>query len=258
MPKHAVKGAGRYHYYVSEALQTGEAASPESTTAASGLRLPAGEIERVVSERVHDLLNDAAMLFELISPLVTDGTIQRHMLDRAKEIARVWSERSGIERRGLLKQIITQIFITPAQVDLHVETGALVALLGGCASEGPQPHVLSVAVKLQRNGHEMRLLVEGVAVGPAADPTLIRLIARSMMLRDKLFASGLSVGALAAREGIGGSYLTRVLRLAFLAPDIVAAILNGRQPVGLTAEKLVRDSRLPLAWAEQKQILGFG
>ena len=47
------------------------------------------------------------------------------------------------------------------------------------------------------------------------------------------------------------------MRLNYLAPDIVVAILNGRQPVGLTAHKLMADTRLPLEWSEQRTTLGF-
>jgi len=42
-----------------------------------------------------------------------------------------------------------------------------------------------------------------------------------------------------------------------LAPDIIAAIASGRQPVGLTATKLLGDTRLPLGWVEQRIALGF-
>jgi hypothetical protein len=47
------------------------------------------------------------------------------------------------------------------------------------------------------------------------------------------------------------------MRLAFLAPDIVEAILDGRQPLELTAERLIRNSRLPISWPEQRRALGF-
>jgi site-specific DNA recombinase len=60
-----------------------------------------------------------------------------------------------------------------------------------------------------------------------------------------------------AQERIGAPYATRLMRLNFLAPDIVVAILNGRQPVGLTARKLMADTRLPLEWPEQRAALGF-
>jgi hypothetical protein len=59
-------------------------------------------------------------------------------------------------------------------------------------------------------------------------------------------------------EGISRSYLTRVARLAFLVPDIVGAILEGRQPTSLTAARLIRITQLPLDWSEQRKALGFG
>ena len=77
-------------------------------------------------------------------------------------------------------------------------------------------------------------------------------------MRDRLLRDGLSVRELARQENLNSSYVSRIIRLAFLAPEIVTAILKGRQPIELTAEKLVRNSRLPLCWAEQRQQLGFG
>ena len=51
--------------------------------------------------------------------------------------------------------------------------------------------------------------------------------------------------------------MTRLLRLTFLAPDIVTRILTGRHPPELTARKLMTDTRLPLDWNEQRALLGF-
>ena len=62
-----------------------------------------------------------------------------------------------------------------------------------------------------------------------------------------------SVDALAARMGVGSSYVGRHLNLALLAPDIVEAILMGREPDGLSLDKLYR---LPVEWAEQRRELG--
>ena len=63
--------------------------------------------------------------------------------------------------------------------------------------------------------------------------------------------------ALAKQEGVSPSYFTRLVRLSYLAPDITRAILDGRQPRGLTADKLLVQSRLPLAWHDQRTLLGF-
>ena len=58
-------------------------------------------------------------------------------------------------------------------------------------------------------------------------------------------------------RGVSASYFTRLVRLSYLAPDIAQAILDGRQPRDLTADKLLAHSRLPLAWHEQRSVLGF-
>ena len=101
------------------------------------------------------------------------------------------------------------------------------------------------------------MLVEGASGAVEPDATLIKLILRAQQLRDRMRTERLGVADLAVAEGVTTSYITRIIRLGFLAPDIVTAILNGRQPVGLTANKLANDSRLPLGWTDQRQVLGF-
>lgn len=55
--------------------------------------------------------------------------------------------------------------------------------------------------------------------------------------------------------GISGQHVARLLPLAWLAPDIVEAILNGSQAMGLTVERLL--TKLPMDWAEQRRVFGF-
>ena len=62
---------------------------------------------------------------------------------------------------------------------------------------------------------------------------------------------------LAEHHGIDQGNVSRRLPLAFLAPDIVEAILQGRQPIELTAARMLRIRDLPLSWAEQRQRLGI-
>ena len=56
-------------------------------------------------------------------------------------------------------------------------------------------------------------------------------------------------------RSVSPSYFTRLVRLNYLAPDIIEAILDGRQPRDLTADKLLAHSRLPLGWHEQRTVL---
>ena len=90
------------------------------------------------------------------------------------------------------------------------------------------------------------------------DRRLIKLLIRAHRFNAALASSdGVPFAALAKQEGVSPSYFTRLVRLSYLAPDITRAILDGRQPRGLTADKLLVQSRLPLAWHDQRTLLGF-
>ena len=86
------------------------------------------------------------------------------------------------------------------------------------------------------------------------DARLIKLLLRARRFNATLAqGEGVPFAALADREGVSRSYFTRLVRLSYLAPDITQAILDGRQPPDLTAEKLLEHSRLPLAWASPRK-----
>ena len=63
-----------------------------------------------------------------------------------------------------------------------------------------------------------------------------------------------SLHDLAKRDGVSRRYIRRLVSLAFLSPQLVEAILQGRQPILLTATRLT-DLDLPLDWAEQHRLL---
>ncbi|MBF0177971.1 MAG: hypothetical protein HQL63_14155 [Magnetococcales bacterium] len=73
----------------------------------------------------------------------------------------------------------------------------------------------------------------------------------------KMLESGkvASMRELAEQEKLDGSYVSRILRLTLLAPDIINAILDGRQPESLTLADLMEP--LPMLWSEQRERLGF-
>ncbi len=66
-----------------------------------------------------------------------------------------------------------------------------------------------------------------------------------------------SIRALARELDLDHRHVTRALPLAFLAPNIIRAILDGRQPVHMTARKLERMDALPIRWDDQRAALGF-
>lgn len=102
----------------------------------------------------------------------------------------------------------------------------------------------------------MRLVVDDGSEPANVNPGLVRLLLRAHVIRARLLEEpSLTLKEIAAEEGISSSYATRLLRLAFLAPDIVTAILNGRHPPQVTANRLMDDTRLPLDWTTQRELL---
>jgi AraC-like DNA-binding protein len=89
--------------------------------------------------------------------------------------------------------------------------------------------------------------------GPsAADTTLVKALARAFRWRRMMEAGGYgTIDDLAAAAKINESYVSRLLRLTLLAPDIVEAILDGRQPVGITLPALMEP--FPVEWEGQRQ-----
>ena len=116
--------------------------------------------------------------------------------------------------------------------------------------------ILTVRARLKRTGIEMRMVVEDGSAPATIDGTLVRLLVRAHAIRVRLLQDpSLTLREIAAEEGVVSSYLSRLVRLAFLAPDIVTAILNGRHPPQLTANRLMDDTRLPLDWSGQRALL---
>lgn len=91
------------------------------------------------------------------------------------------------------------------------------------------------------------------------DPSLIKLIVRAHQARGALAdPANSSIEAAAASMKLSGQYVCSLLGLSYLAPDITAAILDGRKPAHLNRQFLVRVNNLPIDWTSQREMLGFG
>jgi len=121
-------------------------------------------------------------------------------------------------------------------------------------SRTPIPETVTLNVPfrvVKRGGRKEMQLPEGVKQPRRTDNTLVKALARAFRWKQ-LLESGefATIAELAEREGIAPSYMTRVLRLTLLAPDIVEAILDGRQGSGATLSKLLEP--FPGDWRDQR------
>ena len=254
---HAVKRAARYRYYVSRPLIT-----RERTVHVAGLRIPAGEIEQLVTSRLRQWLLNPGSIYH--ATRLADLSKQRQLSMRAAEIGNRWPQLPATRQRALLTALIERIDIRTDRIDILLRPTRLGAFLDVApplpSAAEDQAQILSVPAQLRRCGREITMLIDATDQFATAKPDarLIKLLIRAQRFNTTLLGSdGVPFSELAKREGVSPSYFTRLIRLSYLVPDITQAILDGHQPPGLTADKLLAHSRLPLAWQDQRTLLGF-
>ncbi len=256
-PTHASKRGRRYRYYISKRLMH------DADRHHDGWRLPARELEEVVVTRILELLRNPQQLFEALGAVGQRPASLDRIMRQAELAATELVEGNDKGRHDTLREVVFRVEISTLSVTIKLGRSNLAKMLK-IPSVPIDPHVdelvtLTAPVERRRRGVEARLVIPGSAEPRARpDPQLCDLIAQAHLWFEEI-ASGEapSVRAIAKRHKIHETEVSRALPLAFLAPDIVAAILEGHQPVEMTAKSLRRISDLPLDWRQQRRLLGF-
>ena len=264
-PTHAVKKGTRYRYYVSKSLITGAAKDHSQ-----GRRIPAGNLENLVIGRLRAFLADEGAVLSAISDVEQNGAQQKRLIARGRQISEELPTLAPDAVRFILMTLVNRVDIKSEHVEIKVCRKRLHDLLQtesinpSLAAALPASHPrdilkLKVKARLQRVGREMKLIVHNADDRAAADPGLLRIVARAHDFQERLVQDpNLTVPAIANQERLTIGYLARLLRLPSLAPDIVTAIINGKHPPQLSAKRLTRLAlKLPTDWAEQRKLLGF-
>ncbi|API59336.1 hypothetical protein BSL82_08450 [Tardibacter chloracetimidivorans] len=236
-PAHANKGNRCYRYYVSKE-------SPEQSEAA--WRIPALELETIAQRGLADFLCDglriAAALGETLK--ASEGL----KLEGARLAARATD---AMSLAPLLEELDARIIVRQDIVSIQIDGGRLLELLAHGTEVQASTISIDIAVQMRRRGHELKLVYAAPEARPAMrDDRLIQLLGEARAAYQQL-CSGKATEA-------SRRHTVRLARLNFLAPGIVTAILEGKQPVELNARSLLRVAELPIAWSEQRRMLGFG
>ena len=260
-PTHATKNGTRYRYYISRSLLGG-------TMKQSGQRISAPGLEAIVTGRVHNWLSDRATMLDIIQSHASDAATQKMLIEALKQYMATWPELKLDDIRKFMLSIVPHIQVHADRIDISVNpnnlprwfdrSGGHVKRSATTMSDNDRIVSLTIPIRLKRVGNEMKMIVEDGSHPQDLNLSLVRVLVRANVIRDHLLADKtLTLEEIAKAEGIVPSYATRLFRLTLLAPDIVRAILNGKQPPDLTARKLLNDMRLPLDWNEQRRSLGF-
>jgi hypothetical protein len=107
-------------------------------------------------------------------------------------------------------------------------------------SEADLTIIRDIPIRMKRRGIEMRLVINGT--GPVrVDHTLLKTIVRAHKWFNDLATGRMkNMSEIASRKGVDKGYISRVVNLAFLAPDIIESIMAGHQPADLNVEKLTK------------------
>jgi hypothetical protein len=157
----------------------------------------------------------------------------------------------------IVRQLVGQIRVEDSQIELDCSTAAIATLLRVERDpDGPTVIALLSDVRLTRSGRAMRLIQgNGAPTSTSTDPSVIKLVAKARRWWLELRKGEIDITALAAREGVTPSYMTRVVRLAFLAPEVVDAVLVGRLRQGVDGAALTASGAVTVCWHAQRRAM---
>jgi hypothetical protein len=254
-PSHAGRSGRRYRYYASAAPISETGADP-----AQSWWLPAQKVEGAVIRILVDMLTNPPKLLEGFGTAGMPAEQIPKMLARAARLAAALSG-SPKDRAKLIRGLVETVIIDEQTIIIKIRRAALLGRdVPSPALDDPSISAieLTTAVVFKQRGVETKLILPGLGQQNhrvRRDPALIKAIVRGRAWFEELTTGrAVSLQALANRDGITRRYIRRLVGLAFLSPELVEAILQGRQPVALTATRLT-DLDLPLDWTEQRRQL---
>jgi site-specific DNA recombinase len=223
------KGGASYRYYVSQPLQVGTRSDQcvlQRTSAGPLEELVLDRLRRIgIPSRDGDSLNWTAIRASLIKVEVGAETVMLHLKPNA-------ITRAG-DATGLAARLAPGDQVTTDEAGIRI----------------------TIHARFTRRSGTL------VAINPAGsnavarvrhDRALVTALVRAEAWKRRLLSGKVTrLEELAREEGVTASYVTRVMRVAFLAPDLKRAILDGVQPTGLTLQR-VQDQEMPLAWQRQR------
>jgi AraC-like DNA-binding protein len=197
--------------------------------------LPAHDLEKLVSGRIVEVLGEDARMKAALSKLGWNDDHDRHRL---------------------LRIIIKRIEVAKGVIQVQLDPAAVFAE----QTEGlrPGPKTIEIAYNLVKGAGGVQIVTdkESGNISRRLNPALLKAVARGYQWRCQLLGGEAgSVAQLARKAGVSSRYVMRMVRMGSLAPDIIEAILEGRQTAAVTFE--VFRKPIPLDWSEQRLMLGF-
>ena len=181
------------------------------------------------------------------------------LLQKAKGLSRNLGAGKRNLRCKIITELITRIDLARDCITFRFDTQELFKKLGIDANNHNASAIctLTCPAQIRRRGVESSLIIGNENQSSNLDAKLIKTVARSHYWFEQLRNGKLnSISEIANTSNMAPGDVSRLLPLAFLAPDIIKMILHGKQPANMTTDQLVRYApQLPLSWASQQNNL---
>lgn len=229
-PTHANKKGKRYRYYITKSDEIDHKET----------RYPAKQIENAVIEKLVDRLEEYNL---------------QEIYGRSNMI-KILTSGSPSEKRTTVQQLLKSVTISAHQLEIQLDD----KIFGqeGNEVELDRGHTLIFPVSF-KEGKKLKKLVipSGRHIVQTPNRKLITLIAKAHLYAKELQSGKYqTMKELSEKLGVNKSDLGKQIRLAYLTPDIVTAVFEGRQSTTLNATRLRRLKSLPFDWVEQRELLG--
>jgi DNA invertase Pin-like site-specific DNA recombinase len=260
-PTHATKGGKRYRYYISQAVL-----KYEKNKEGDVLRVPAESVEIVCIEQIKSFLSNPRSLLKSLCHLGLAAHQQEQLIGLARQYADNWKQLTLHEQITHLKKIVERIELERKVIRIYIRLSAIIKILkpeyfqlrpGAVTLE--DQHILTCPAQLKRCGIETRLVASNGPVTlshPESTKAIQKALRRALVWNQALLNGAAStLTEIAKKEKVEQRYICDLIKLAYLAPDIIEAIIEGKIPVSLTLDKLKK--MFSINWRKQRQVLDF-
>ena len=192
-------------------------------------RVPAGDIEALVLDRLRAFFSSRTDIGDALAPLDLEARAFDAALRSAFTLSKRWLAMPPVEMKSLVLDIVERVTIAANRIEIWLNRAKIAAALE--AGEGSQrldidPITLSIEAKLRRAGKGKRLVIANGAE-TEVNAGLVELIKEAFAIRNQ-FLSGShdSIEAMSGRLGMNKGRLTSLVRLSYLGPEVVRALLG--------------------------------
>lgn len=252
-PTHATRSHKRHRYYVTR---------PDQLDGTRAWRVSAHDLEQLVCSSIGEKLSDQQFVFELTGEESVAEQVQLSLAE-ADMAAAILRSGTAHARAELLDVLVTRVRLFEERIEVELDRPATREhlFIGTQADEVSDSWVIEIPAVRVRRGHQLRLVLPGPesaqSKSTVRDERLIALVADAHLARQLVVANPEhSLARIAKDNGRCRTRLGKLVAIAFLAPDIVTAIVQGKQGAHLTAARLLSQP-LPLSWVDQRREFGL-